>query len=338
MSAAAQPMPNTQCPMSPRIAGIGWATPLGRDLVGVWKAIRAGEVAPVTQLESPFTGCSFPVRRVDPATVEDAARQPRLRRSSLISHFAVAAALDALRDSGLQPMPQRLGLVFATTNGGVIYTRRFFEGVAKSGAHAGSPLLFPETVYNAPASHIAAALGIIGEVETLVNDATAGIDALATATGLLDTGACDHCLVVAAEEVDWAICEGYATWKTRPVFAEGACALLLGRDGPGPALAEISRSVPLPSPAHVRTWLAALPPEPLVVSSAIGDSRLDAIFTGLWSDITHLAPKFTLGEAFATSTLTQVACAALALRENPGRALVAVAGLHGQAAAAQLEL
>jgi len=320
------------------ILGLGWVTPLGRDLANVWAAIRAGEAAPIAQLESPFTGHAFPVHRVDSTTVEDAARQPRLRRSSLISHFAVAAALDALRDSGLQPAPERLGLVFATTNGGVIYTRRFFEGVAKSGTHAGSPLLFPETVYNAPASHIAAALGITGEVETLVNDATAGIDALALAANLLATGACDHCLVVAAEEADWAICEGYATWKTRPVFAEGACALLLGGDGLGPALAEISRSAPLPSPAHVRTWLAALPPEPLVVSSGMGDPRLDAIFTGLWPESTHLAPKLTLGEAFATSALTQVACAALALRENPGRALVAVTGLHGQAAAAQLEL
>jgi hypothetical protein len=261
--------------------------------------------------------------------VEDAARQPRLRRSSFISHFAVAAALDALRDSGLQPDPERLGLVFATTNGGVIYTRRFFEGVAKSGAHAGSPLLFPETVYNAPASHIAAALGITGEVETLVNDATAGIDALATADDMLTTGVCDHCLVVAAEEADWAICEGHRMWKIAPVFAEGACALLLGREGSGPELVGILRSAALPTPAHLRAWLAALSAEKLILASPGFDESL-------WPDSRVLSPQAALGEAFATSALTQVACAALALRENSSRALVAVVGQHVQAAAAVL--
>ena len=64
------------------ILGLGWVTPLGRDLANVWAAIRAGEAAPIAQLESPLTGHAFPVRRVDSTPVEDAARQPRLRRSS----------------------------------------------------------------------------------------------------------------------------------------------------------------------------------------------------------------------------------------------------------------
>jgi hypothetical protein len=316
--------------MPPRIAGIGWVTPLGRDLASVWAAIRDRATALTSVLESPATGRSFPVRRVDPALIEDAARLPRLRRSSLISHFAVAAALDAVRDSAPQPDPARLGLVFATTNGGVIYTRRFYEGVAQSGAQSGSPLLFPETVYNAPASHVAAALGITGEVETLVNDATAGIDALATAADMLATGTCDHCLVVAAEEADWAICEGYATWKIAPVFSEGACALLLGREGGDIEIAEISRSGPLPSPARTREWLVGLASEKVILASACLDETL-------WPGSRVLSPQAALGEAFATSALTQVACAALALRETGGRAFVPVAGFHGQAAAAVLQ-
>jgi hypothetical protein len=312
------------------ILGLGWVTPLGRDPAAVWQAIRAGEAPPTTTLESPFTGRSFPVRRVDPATIEDVARQPRLRRSSLISHFAVAAALDARRDAGLQPDPARLGLVFATTNGGVIYTRRFFEGVAQSGAHAGSPLLFPETVYNAPASHVAAALGITGEIETLVNDATAGIDALATAADLLAVGACDHCLVVTAEEADWAICEGHRTWKIAPVFAEGACALLLGRGGASVEVVEVSRSAALPSSDHARDEISRLAPEKLILASA----NIDETF---WPDSRVLSPQAVLGEAFAAGALTQIACAVLALRENPGRALVPVVGAHGQVAAAVLQ-
>src|SRR3712207_7831863 len=42
----------------------------------------------------------------------------------------------------------------AVSNGGVIYTKRFYHEVVESGAEAASPLLFPETVFNAPASHL----------------------------------------------------------------------------------------------------------------------------------------------------------------------------------------
>ena len=64
----------------------------------------------------------------------------------------------------------RTAVVFAITDGGVLYTRKFYEQIVKQGANSASPLLFPETVYNAPASHLAAQLGIDGASYTLVGD------------------------------------------------------------------------------------------------------------------------------------------------------------------------
>ena len=67
---------------------------------------------------------------------------------------SAAASLAALRDAGLAPESLgRCALIFAVSDGGVIYTRKFYDQVVREGA--GSPLLFPETVYNAPGSHIA---------------------------------------------------------------------------------------------------------------------------------------------------------------------------------------
>jgi 3-oxoacyl-(acyl-carrier-protein) synthase len=172
-----------------------------------------------------------------------------LRRSSAISRFAVVAGLAALKDAKIEIEPatmKRTALVFAISNGGVIYTKRFYHEIVASGAQAASPLLFPETVFNAPASHLAAILGITGASYTLVGDGAVGILALKMAEDLMLSGAFDHCLVVAAEEADWLLCDAYRKWRllrlSSPIepfqqppkgmiLSEGAGAVLLGKEG-----------------------------------------------------------------------------------------------------------
>ena len=128
----------------------------------------------------------------------------------------------------------------------MIYTRRFYHDIVNSGAAAASPLLFPETVFNAPASHLAAILGITGASYTLVGDGAVGILALQMAEDLMANPELDRCLVVGAEEADWLLCDAYRKWRLlrpappiepfaqRPrgmILSEGAGAVLLARDG-----------------------------------------------------------------------------------------------------------
>src|SRR5437773_12555165 len=74
-------------------------------------------------------------------------------------------------------------------------------------------MLFPETVFNAPASHLAAILGISGASYTVVGDGAVGILALNLAEDLIASSDLDACLVVAAEEVDPLVCEAYRQWR-----------------------------------------------------------------------------------------------------------------------------
>src|SRR4029077_9617689 len=181
--------------------------------------------------------------------LKDLSPHPRLRRASAISRFAAAAGLDALEQAN-RAAPKidaaRLALVFAISNGGVVYTKRFYHDIVASGAQSASPLLFPETVFNAPASHLAAILGIEGASYTVVGDGAVGILGIKMASDLLEMGAANHCLVVAAEEADWLLCDAYHKWRLikssppielfsrRPrgtILSEGAGAVLLGREG-----------------------------------------------------------------------------------------------------------
>jgi 3-oxoacyl-(acyl-carrier-protein) synthase len=235
--------------MSVAIAGKGWVTPLGSGVDSVWKRLVQGhEAAPVTISEQ------FSERRYTAFRVPDSALtglvHSRLRRASLISRFAAAAGLEALKDAGLKLDSQnadRAALIFAISNGGVIYTKRFYADIVEAGAQKASPLLFPETVFNAPASHLAAILGITGATYTLVGDGAVGLAAIKMAEDLLSNEALDCCLVVGTEEVDWLLCDAYSRWRLlraappiEPfsgnqrgmILSEGAGAVLLARQGP----------------------------------------------------------------------------------------------------------
>jgi len=234
--------------MSLGIAGMGWVTPLGSDITGVWERLLQGNAGTAQSISSPL-GPDYPVIPVPAEAIARAPAHPRLRRSSAISRFAVIAGLAALEDAGLKldaEAAARTALIFAVSNGGVIYTKRFYHDIVASGAQTASPLLFPETVFNAPASHLAAILGITGTSYTLVGDGAVGILALKMAEDLLASETLDRCLVVGAEEADWLLCDAYRKWRllrSMPpiepfqdpprgtILSEGAGALLLKRDG-----------------------------------------------------------------------------------------------------------
>src|SRR4051812_43767563 len=236
------------------ISGMGWVTPLGSDLDLVWERLMNGDRAEPKGLANPETGRIHHYAAVPPKLVEHLGRNPRLRRASPISYFSVAAGLAALEHAGITVDPDfsaRTAIIFAVSSGSVVYTRKFYEGVVKNGANTASPMLFPETVYNAPASHLAAQLGIDGYSYTVVGDNSVGFSALKLAEQLLLAGEADHCLVVSAEEIDWVLCEAYRDWRfagsaspavpyskhpTGALLAEGAGAILLSR---GQGLAEV---------------------------------------------------------------------------------------------------
>ncbi len=349
--------------MSLGIAGLGWVTPLGCTREDVWESLCAGEKAQsVPVLKSLGEKRDYPIFPVPAATIAGAARYPRLRRSSAISRFALVAGLGALRDAGLEldeTSAARTALIFAISNGGVIYTKRFFHEIVKDGAGAASPLLFPETVFNAPASHLAAILGLNGASYTLVGDAAVGLLALQMAEDLLANPELDRCLVVAAEEADWLLCDAYRKWRLlrtsppiepfarRPrgmILSEGAGAVLLTRaaeltiekiDAGG----NFTRQKELVR--QLGTICGKLPgPIDVMIASANGtfiDQAEASAAAHHFPSAAIYTAKPALGEGVAAGALWQVICAAQALRDQqlppllhaPGDAALTIARAPG---------
>jgi len=349
--------------MSLSIAGMSWVTPLGSEVGDVWQRLLAGETAPVEILENEQNGARYLIRRVPTNTPFPA--HPRLRRASAISRFAAAAGLLAL-PKGRPFQADRIALVFAISNGGVIYTRRFYSEIVKSGAQAASPLLFPETVFNAPASHLAAILGINGASYTVVGDGAVGILALKLAEDLLASDNLDFCLVVGAEEIDPLVCEAYRQWrflrnpsKTTArgmIMSEGAGAVLLERSEKGSApsvegavsVARIEQIVPgknffrrSDAAAELQSVVARLEDGiGFGVGSANGTFIDPAERAAVGDELPLYSPKVALGESVGASIFWQLIVAAQALKTGtlPGllslpadpRALVLGCGLNQQ--------
>jgi 3-oxoacyl-(acyl-carrier-protein) synthase len=326
--------------MNLAIAGMGWVTPLGSGVDRVWKRLLGGEEASAEKLSDRAGDRSYLAFRVPDSALEDVPASPRLRRVSAISRFAVAAGLQALKTAGLtidRKNTERIALIFAISNGGVIYTRRFYSDIVASGAQTASPLLFPETVFNAPASHLAALLGTTGATYTIVGDGAVGLLAMRMAEDVMKNEELDYCLVVGAEEVDWLLCDAYRQWRllrsappvepfrVRPggmILSEGAGAILLVRMGsimveqthPGGDYSRRGAASEV-----LKTILAELATGDtgLIVCSANGtfvDQAEAEAISQRELDATIYSVKPALGESVGASGLWQVIVAAQALR------------------------
>jgi len=331
--------------MSIFIQGMGWVTPLGAGLDDVWAQLENGGRPEPKEFSVPYSPRKHAYFGIPPKITDALGRNPRVRRSSVITYYSVTAALAALENAGITMTPEiaeRTAVVFAICSGGVVYTRKFYEMIVQQGANAASPLLFPETVYNAPASHLAALLGTTGMSYTLVGDGSIGLTALKFAEQLLETADIDRCVVAGGEELDWILCEAYRSWRLPAMLAEGGAAIVLGRQG-RIKIGEIHEGISFSKRAGARAAIRKVHGDlaakagraDLVVSCANG-TFIDAAEASAIAEsspgtpVDH--PKQAFGEALGAGALLQTIHGALALeKRNLGKVLVSSLGFNQQA-------
>lgn len=331
--------------MSISIAGIGAVSPAGWGVKALRLALAGNEPVPTTDLARPGWKKPLRVRTVPaPLAKSPALAHPRLRRVSAITRYAVAAAIEALGQDATSVVarPQRLGVILCAMSGCVNYSRRFYDEVLKDPPSA-SPLVFPETVFNAPSSHLATLLGTPAINYTLVGDPGTFLQGLALGADWLVRDRVDACVVVGAEEIDWATADSFKMFSRRLVLSEGAGAVYLRR-------AEQSFDVQLHSITDSHLFLrsqrradavqrmrADLPPADrshLLCEGTQGVPRFDADEVKVWRDWPgmRLAPKAVLGEGLMAAAGWQCVATLAALLEGQfPAATVSVVGCNQQA-------
>ncbi len=335
----AQLKPRPQPPLSSRlsIAGVGAVSPAGWGAQALLQTVTRASPLPVTQSQRTVGQRDWPcaLRTVPPAPADLLPKFPRLRRASAITRFSMGAALEALSSAGFPKAAGagRLGIIQCMFNGCVQFSGKFYHEVLETPALA-SPLIFPETVYNAPASHIAAFLGVNGPVTTLIGESSAIVEGIAMAQTWLELGWVDHVLLIGAEEADWVGAEAVTYYHPDMVAAEGAAALVLALNGSGPTLEHSPVGAFLNETEHTEKlreliegplWTAdASAPE---ITAQTGIPLLDALEKELLpqaSKVQALHPRAVLGESMGAAGALQLALAAEVVRttRSSARALL----------------
>jgi Beta-ketoacyl synthase, N-terminal domain len=327
------------------ITGIGAVSPAGWGVDALTKALRSGaEITPIP-LDRSIAGAWIrtPVLRV-PAEGATTPKFPRLRRTSPIAKFAAAATAEALgeeRFAALAAGNLRVGVIFTLINGCVNYSNRFFAETLADPTMA-SPILFPETVFNAPSSHLSAMIGSHAPNDTLIGDSSGFFSGIDLAAEWLGRGEVDGCLVVSGEEIDWLSAEGLRLYSKNYRPSEGAAAVYLEAAG-GPA-----RLLRLPDPISlaansridaarkIRENLAARDDGyTLLVDGRAGVPRYDLPETTAWADWKgpRWSPRTILGEGMGVSGALQIVAAVDALQSGEFRqAAVTTTGANQHAA------
>ncbi|MES2657858.1 MAG: beta-ketoacyl synthase N-terminal-like domain-containing protein [Verrucomicrobiota bacterium] len=331
--------------MSIAITGTGAVSPAGWGVAALMDAVRAGKPLTPSVLErlSVETIVRTPVLRV-PAEGATTPKFARLRRTSPISKFAAAAVAEALSEIRLAEIAAgnlRVGVIFTLTNGCVNYSNRFF-GEALADPAVASPILFPETVFNAPSSHLSAMIGSNSPNDTLIADSTGFFSGIDLAVEWIERGDVDGCLVVSSEEIDWLSAEGLRYYSRDYLPSEGAAAIYLeAADGPVKLLrlpdpVSLSPNSRAQAARIIREKLApADDGQTLLIDGRAGIKRFDRPETMAWSDWSgaRWSPRRVLGEGMGVSSALQVVAAVEALKSGLyEQAVVAAVGANQQAA------
>ncbi len=191
---------------SPRrvvVTGLGVVSPLGCDIGTFWHGLSRGEsgVAPIGSFDtSPFgSALGAEVKDFDPA---DFLPRKQVRRMGRVTHFAVASAMMAVRDAGLeldQEDRYGIGVCMGTSIAGLKEALETHDSIQRKHFQHTNPFAMTSTFPNAVSAEIAIALNVHGACETYSNGCSSTANAIGRAYDLIATGQADLVIAGGAE-------------------------------------------------------------------------------------------------------------------------------------------
>ena len=188
------------------VTGIGMVTCLGTGVKANWEAITAGRsgIGRITLFDSePFaTHIAGEVQgNFDP---EGYIPPKELRRMDRYQHFALVAAGEAIKDSGIKLPPEdpwRYGVVVGSGIGGLASIENGHNLLLKAGPRKVPPLMIPMAVINLAPGILSIKYGFKGPNFGIVNACTSGSSAIGEAYRIVREGRADLVLAGGTEAV-----------------------------------------------------------------------------------------------------------------------------------------
>ena len=149
------------------VTGLGVVTALGRAVETFWDRILRGEsgVGPITLFDVSGFRVQFGGEVPWNAEAENIGNSKELRRLDRFTQFAMAAAADAVSDSGIdfsKEDPFRCGVVIGSGIGGLSEFETQHERLLHKGVDKVSPFTIPKLMVNSASGHVSSMYGIKG--------------------------------------------------------------------------------------------------------------------------------------------------------------------------------
>ncbi|QSX05547.1 beta-ketoacyl-ACP synthase II [Sedimentibacter sp. zth1] len=184
------------------ITGIGAITPVGNDIDTLWSSLITGKcgIGPITR----FDVTEHKVKIAAEVKDFDATQyieKSQIKKNDLYCQYAIAAATQAMNDSGIENHvePERLGVYFGSGIGGIMTFSTETEKLLTKGPRKVSPHFIPKLIANIGAGTIAIKYNAKGPCIPIVTACATSTNTLGEAFRAIKHGYADAIIAGGAE-------------------------------------------------------------------------------------------------------------------------------------------
>lgn len=289
------------------VTGMGAITPIGLDVESFWKSVKEKKTGfgPITK----FDTTDYKVKlaaEVKGFQGKDYMDPKSARRMELFSQYAVAAAREALAQSGLnmeEEDPYRVGVSIGSGIGSLQVTEKEHEKILTKGPSRVNPLMVPLMISNMAAGNVSIMFGLKGKSINVVTACATGTNSIGEAMRSIQYGEAD---VMAAGGTEASICPlgvaGFTALTALSTSEDPArCSIPFDKDRSGFVMGEGAAVVILEELEHAKRRGATI----LAEVAGYGTS----------SDAYHITSPAEDGEGAAKAMENAIADAGIALED-----------------------
>ena len=185
------------------ITGLGAVTPIGNTVDEFWNGLKEGRhgFAPITYFDTEKFKVKLAAQLKD-FNPEEYMDKKSARRMERFCQYAVAASVQAMRDSGIdmeKEDPYRIGCAIGSGVGSIDAMEREYTRMVEKGPDRVSPIFVPLMICNMAAGNVSIQLGLKGKNINVVTACATGTNSIGEAFRSIQYGEIDMCVAGGTE-------------------------------------------------------------------------------------------------------------------------------------------
>jgi len=189
------------------VTGLGCISPVGNTVADSWANLLAGKsgIARIARFDASNLACQI-AGEVKDFHLETYISTKEARTMDTFIHYGVAAAMQAVQDSGLktgealgEEESTRIGVLIGSGIGGLPLIEEMHTELTNRGPRRISPFFVPATIINMISGHVSMRYGFKGPNLAVVTACTTGLHSIGEAGRLIEYGDADVMVAGGAE-------------------------------------------------------------------------------------------------------------------------------------------